>query len=313
MKQLPFILVFLFLHSTIHAQFTKSFNDAEEYRLTNMLWSEFEQLNYDKAVILIDSILQITDSPDKMALTMGLTSSLNEKNKTLVEKLLNIAASNHYSISYYRDNVSALYPVFVQKYKTVFTENEESPVGDFSLAQSLAQMFIDDQACRNQFYGHFIGMAENLGYKVKASDNFNCEEVDPENMEKLKSILIQHPDLSKKLVGSFGMEAVFFIIQHAEDSLLVSFKDRMDSWYENDDIAPNNYAIYVDRHNVIKGIPQIYGSQLSTDSDNNMVLDPIVDIENTNNRRMKMGMESIERYVSYFKIDWNEYVKNAKN
>ncbi len=111
--------------------------------------------------------------------------------------------------------------------------------------------------------------------------------------------------MSEELVGWFGMNAIWAIVQHSEDSELISFKQQMDSWYESGDIAARNYATYIDRHHVYKGLPQLYGTQLGGHND--------FDTDSVNDRRMKMGMISIERYAAYMGIDWEEYVKKLKN
>lgn len=311
MKHTLIIILLFIIQTTIKAQFSKSFEDITEYELSNKLWSEFEQLNYKNGVLLIDSILQITDSPDRFVLTMGLTSGLNTDNKDLVKRTIQLAASNNYQLSYYRNKIAEIYPELVKSNQGVFIKTE-SEVENFDLAQKLAQMFVNDQVCFSSYFDHIVKRSKQLGYNVQVNQNNNCDELFLNQATTLQSLLRQYPEISENLVGKFGMTAIFTIIQHSPETELPKFKSNMANWYEKGDIKPRNYALYLDRYSLNKNIPQLYGSQLSRATDT-LTFHPIEDIDNINNRRMKMGLESIERYAAYFKIKWNdEYVEKLK-
>ncbi len=179
MKQIQIILLLLFVHSTMLAQFTKSFNDAKEYMLSNDLWSEYEVLNYDACVSIMESIIQITDSPDPFVLGMGLNSSLHKRKRNTVEKLLKIASNNAYNIASYRDDVSEIYPELVQPYEKIFIEEVQS-VGNVELAQKLAQMFVDDQVCIGQFYNQIAHTARELGFTIVVNEHIHCDILFPD-------------------------------------------------------------------------------------------------------------------------------------
>ena len=106
-------------------------------------------------------------------------------------------------------------------------------------------------------------------------------------------------------VGRWGIATVFAVAQHSNE--LTKYKEVMDELYHNGDLGASTYATYIDRYNLRTGKPQLYGSQWSCES----ILE-MEDIENVNQRRMKMGMMSIERYSILFGDVWQTFLSDCR-
>lgn len=299
------IISFSLTSNIIFGQFEKSFDDIEEYQISNKIQEALESNSHNYCAQLTKSLLTITTMPDRLALQDGLECSIKARNQQQVVFLLRIAQQLNYQLSEDVGTTLQLqYPAIFEDYSFVFKEQKEE-VLNFELANHLAQMGVDDQVCRSVTYKPIVEKAIELGYTVKENHDLTCLQVDSINLEKLNTILKTNPNLGKKEVGKFGMLSVFFIIQHGSNHSL--YKDKMDQWLKSKDISGSNYALFTDRHHRQIGKPQIYGSQFSCEG----YLE-IEDLATINERRMKMGMISIERYVRYFDKIWEYYIADCK-
>ena len=89
--------------------------------------------------------------------------------------------------------------------------------------------------------------------------------------------------------------------------------ERMENYIEkyNEFLPPKDMAYMIDKIAVQKGIPQTYGTQLNEtdETDKGFKLYPVLDIANLNNRRMKVGLNSMEIYLKQYDIDYAEILK----
>ena len=75
--------------------------------------------------------------------------------------------------------------------------------------------------------------------------------------------------------------------------------------YENEEIGFEYYVRMIDKIEVEKGRPQIYGTQYEYDQKmGKSVFDPVVDGENVNKRRAHIGLPTIEYYAEQFGIEY---------
>ena len=64
-----------------------------------------------------------------------------------------------------------------------------------------------------------------------------------------------------------------------------------------DDASPGDLAYLIDRVRVAKGEPQLYGTQVTSEADGQIVpRTPIEDPENVDARRLAAGLETLEEY-----------------
>ena len=111
----------------------------------------------------------------------------------------------------------------------------------------------------------------------------------------------------------FGEEAghsVWLVFQHLDSNpdLQKQFLPILNNAVENDLAKSSWYAYLYDRVMVNSGEKQLYGTQLS-----GCGLKPLADPNNVNERRLKLGMESVESYLSWVPNCANSDIKKALN
>ena len=79
---------------------------------------------------------------------------------------------------------------------------------------------------------------------------------------------------------------------------------------------PADLALLTDRVKLGKKELQVYGSQIGTHPETGkLYVLPLIDPENVNERRAKVGLKKIEEYISFWGLKWDvqEYNKNLPN
>lgn len=309
MRRIIQLLIFI-VPISLFSQFSKTFTNVSEYRFSNSLLDAIDSKSYNYGVTMLDSILVYTNSPDKSIIENGIICCLKTFKKDKLHQLLEIAEYNNYSLFSIKEDIKLVFPEILTLHESLFVQKKDS-VQLFSIAQQLAQMFVDDQVCRSTFYESFVKHSEQLGYKILVDHSKSGREVDSINTILLDTILANHPKLSKKDIGTWGMISVTAIIQHSNRMNLKKYKPFMDRWLEGGDITRSEYALYIDRLLFFEDKPQIYGTQLKRTNEG-VVFYPIENIDKIETLRMKMGLTSIKKYAQHFGINWNEYYQNQK-
>lgn len=67
-------------------------------------------------------------------------------------------------------------------------------------------------------------------------------------------------------------------------------------------INPQDKAYFIDKIRVLKGLPQVYGTQFLKDKNGQINFLTIEDESNLNNRRNLLGLEPIEEYIKKITI-----------
>jgi len=165
----------------------------------------------------------------------------------------------------------------------------------------LVKLFIQDQFVRGSLMTHLLDR-----YNLKKEDVIpqNAWELSDATVRaQLKLLFSKHGFPTKSEVGSDGMDAVFFIIQHADDDVEWRREQfpKIEMAVKNGDLDLQSYAYLHDRINMGLGKPQRFGSQIrKTNLETQTVeLYPCEDVENLNKRRREYGMMPIELYKRY--------------
>lgn len=105
--------------------------------------------------------------------------------------------------------------------------------------------------------------------------------------------------------------AAFFIAQHASPAMMESYRDAVEQSYQRGDLEGKHYPMYVDRLCVFNSEPQIYGTQPkpSVNGQASQLVWPVVDFNNLDMRRAKVGLEPFEQYL---KVAGLRYDPSAK-
>ena len=131
---MKYIILFLFIPNLIFGQFDKSFNNLEEYLLSNKIQEALESKSYSYCVNLSNKLIEITDEPDRIVLQNCIECSIESKNQIQTEVLLKIAGNQKYKLSKnFGTQIMESSPNLFEKYDLVF-QKEAIKASNFELA-----------------------------------------------------------------------------------------------------------------------------------------------------------------------------------
>lgn len=122
------------------------------------------------------------------------------------------------------------------------------------------------------------------------------------NEGRLRSIFDQYGFPGYDLVGKKGSNNFWLMVQHCDKD--VSFQQAvlkaMETELPKDNADPKNFAYLTDRVSLNTGRKQIYGTQVTYNTDSCQAIPkPLADSLNVDRRRSKIGLESIESYLNW--------------
>ena len=137
-------------------------------------------------------------------------------------------------------------------------------------------------------------------------------EKDSVNLAKIIKILDERGWLGPDIIGRQGTSTLFLVIQHSDPGTQRKYLPMMREAVKMGKASPSSLALLEDRVALGKGEKQIYGSQIGRDYETgeHYVL-PLVDPDNVDSRRSKVGLGSIQDYISHWDMTWDveEYKK----
>jgi len=147
-----------------------------------------------------------------------------------------------------------------------------------------------------------LEVRENLIKRGVLYDGYHpeLEAIHVRNASRLKEILAEHGWPVPALVGDDGDEAAWLIVQHAigdppfQRQCLRLLQDAA----ESGDVPLWQTAMLEDRIRMFEGRPQIYGTQLETDSDGAVRPYLLEDPEHVEERRSKVGLEPLSKRLA---------------
>ena len=117
---------------------------------------------------------------------------------------------------------------------------------------------------------------------------------DSTNAQELRRIVAEHGWPTWSLVGAEAASAAWAVAQHNPD--LEEWALRLIKALPPGEYSASDVATMEDRVRVHKGLPQLYGTQLSTNSAGALVYDTIEDLEHVDARRAELGMMPLSTY-----------------
>lgn len=123
------------------------------------------------------------------------------------------------------------------------------------------------------------------------------ESVDQENLVVIEKIIAKHGYPGKSLVGEKAAGAAWTVIQHADLATQKKYLDVMTRAVDAGDLSGALLATTVDRILVAEGKPQTYGTQFH-EVNGEMVPFPIEDEAHVDERRAKVGMQTLAEYTA---------------
>jgi hypothetical protein len=147
-----------------------------------------------------------------------------------------------------------------------------------------------------------LELRENLIQRGVLYDSYHpeMEALHVRNASRLKEILAEHGWPVPALVGDDGDEAAWLIVQHAigDPPFQRQCLRLLQGAAESGDVALWQTAMLEDRIRMFEGKPQIYGTQLETDSDGTVRPYLLQDPEHVEERRSKVGLEPLSKRLA---------------
>jgi hypothetical protein len=141
----------------------------------------------------------------------------------------------------------------------------------------------------------------------KAIHDFKAGLIDLATLDRINA---EHKAFLLEMIAAFGFpfkdvsspkayEAAFLIIQHACDQALLERAIGIFSTATSDQIERRHLGYFVDRLRILRGLPQVYGTQYRVSSDQTVEFLPIENPDAVDARRAELGMGTIAEYRKY--------------
>lgn len=146
-------------------------------------------------------------------------------------------------------------------------------------------------------------------YKLDQNMRSGGESIDPEidreNLTKVISLIENCGMPTLKDVTSKQMRTIWLVFQHSDNESRKKYLSLLEKSAKNGDLRKSNIAMMKDRILLIDGEPQIYGTQVVSNSENGWELYNLKDPESVNKRRREVGFEPLEDYLLNWNIEFN--------
>lgn len=159
------------------------------------------------------------------------------------------------------------------------------------LRRELVEMAALDLEVRDDLIGRGV---LNDGYHRE------MEDIHVRNASRLRKILAECGWPTPKLVGDDGAEAAWLIVQHSigDPPLQRQCLRLLQAAARSGEVPPWQPAMLEDRIRMFEGKPQLYGTQLETDSEGTLRPYLLEDPEHVDERRRKVGLESLSERLA---------------
>ncbi len=158
-----------------------------------------------------------------------------------------------------------------------------------------------------QFREQINPIVEKYGWE---SEEYNSLRVQMRKQDSINLIIVEniietYGWLGADEIGEEGSRTLFFVIQHQSHKVQERYLPVMRKAYNDGNVLGKDLALLEDRVANDNGEKQIYGSQLGIDSNGSYFLLPILDPRNVNERRLEMGLGTIEEYMKLWDLIWD--------
>jgi 23S rRNA (guanosine2251-2'-O)-methyltransferase len=128
---------------------------------------------------------------------------------------------------------------------------------------------------------------------------------DSSNLAQVEAIIAQYGFPGKSLVGSRGARSAWLVLQHAPLEKQEQYFPLFTKAADDGELAKADWAYLLDRINMYKGLPQVYGSQITRDPETgNWRMHPIENEHLVNERRASVGLGPLEDYARRMGVEW---------
>lgn len=131
-------------------------------------------------------------------------------------------------------------------------------------------------------------------------------EKDARNLIKIQKILDEKGWLGQDVIGGRGNMTLFLVIQHAPIEIQEKYLPMMREAVKKNNAQPSSLALLEDRIALRTGKRQIYGSQIGRNPETGeFYVSPIENPEKVDERRAKVGLGTLQDYISNWNITWD--------
>jgi hypothetical protein len=135
-------------------------------------------------------------------------------------------------------------------------------------------------------------------------------EIDSVNLIKVEKLIEKYGYPSKALVGEPANKCVFYVIQHSDE--IGEYLPLIRKAAKDGDISKTALAMMEDRNLMLKGLEQIYGTQIKGQYNSNgewvYFLWPVKNADSINHWREQAGFETtIEAYLNDMDVEFKLY------
>lgn len=124
--------------------------------------------------------------------------------------------------------------------------------------------------------------------------------IDAQNIRRLEEIIAQYGWPGSKQFGDKAANTAFLILQHSDLSYQKKYLPLVREAVGAGDLRASSLALLEDRVRLREGQKQIYGSQVTRNSDDEWEPLPLEDEENVDTRRASVGLGPILEYLQRF-------------
>lgn len=173
---------------------------------------------------------------------------------------------------------------------------------------------LDSIYTQDQFYRQQLdSISKQFGWKsaeMKAHWKI-IHEKDSLNQIVVKQIIDEHGWLGPDVIGVKGNTTLFLVIQHANLETQLEYLPLMREAVKEGNARASSLALLEDRTALGQGKHQVYGSQVwSNPKTGELFVVPLIDPENVDKRRAKVGLGTLSDYLGNWQIKWDvqEYI-----
>lgn len=133
-------------------------------------------------------------------------------------------------------------------------------------------------------------------YKLGNLSGRALERMNGKRAAVLKKIIAKHGFPFKTVSSKGAYRGAVLIVQHSGDTGFMEKVSLIFSAASDRQIDRSDLAYLIDRIKILKGLPQVYGTQYREARNGKIIFFEIEDERNANRRRKKMGMGTLARY-----------------
>jgi hypothetical protein len=187
--------------------------------------------------------------------------------------------------------------LFKKLTKSYFVDH---PTYDKEMVYQLSLINICDQALYKNIDAAEARWGRNC---VAASAMWKTKDsMNTKNLDKLNEMCPEGLFPKSSLIGREGLQTLFLVIQHSTIEVQEKYLPVIEKLTHENEIRTDDFVLLKDRVLVREGKPQLYGSQVKTDSTGLSYPFPIVDEPHVNVRRKELGLTPLEDYLQHFNI-----------